>query len=198
MTDDRGKLIWDFYNLLIPAVDNKILTPQKAGKILAQLFDFRTEAWRVLGITEKALLGFEIQDFQRRPVGPPRLERAHLHHRRNTFRILFDPTKERSLFRNFGELDSWWKRRDITILCLADENAMIGDAILNGGYSEGSGPHCYPIQNEGGRHFANQPVACAFRPQFEGVYLRKLRERITKGEATLVDVNSLSPNSRTE
>ena len=93
---------------------DKVPLPIK-NKMLSAIFKMNPEKWRVIGITEKAVLRFEEYEFKYKTG--IKIQRSHIYQRSKRNKHLLDKTD--------WKLDEWWKfffDKDACILAISTEN----------------------------------------------------------------------------
>jgi hypothetical protein len=93
------------------------------AEILTLLFKNYHNSWRVIGVTENALLKFKDNNFKK--IAGNIIQRAHLNNRHTIFSEMMSQT--------FYSIDEWWNfyhKNDETILALSSENDKVKECKI--------------------------------------------------------------------
>ena len=121
LSEKQKESIWKQYVALFIAkqADPEYWSPKHCNRVLTHLMACREFSWQVIGITEKALKQYKLQNFKR--ASRDGITRGHIKPRAETANLVMNLSKYLSL-EEFFEV---WLANDKTVLCAKGENKTV-------------------------------------------------------------------------
>jgi hypothetical protein len=130
---NNDKLLYAIYltlyeNGIVQTIKGKAKDRDARAKIIGHTYYAATDyPWPVIGITDTLLEEFKKNNFKRPSVKDYPITRSHVFHRKDFMRKLFEIDK----FNNPNELRNYFKKNDICILSLRQNNKDIKEKIYD-------------------------------------------------------------------